>query len=303
VLSKLRHYREPPQTALSDLRACINPWPLLRSQGWCPASVQAQGVGTLSATFSVQSAQGARFLKTHLLPSGRDRLLREARLLSALYGESLSVAVLHDPDSSAGRVWLAMTHLDTCSDAPGPRDVRDTLAALDLQAAGHVISGCSSDQHPQGDLSDGFTALLMMARSSAALMSEHGLLSLEALVCVDGALERLERCDPGLERVACHGDLGPANIMRAGSSWVLIDWEDAFIGVRHYDYLYWLSFFSNRSSYAERPLHQIDLDRDIARDLLVMIVLLKCELAWRSGVWKHHALSFSDRILEMLELH
>lgn len=108
--------------------------------------------------------------------------------------------------------------------------------------------------------------------------------------------DELRSALPTMERVVCHGDLGPKNIMAWNGKPVAIDWEDVFMGVAFYDYLFWLTFFENRRYLIRSKPSRIE------KAILALIVALKCELSYRLGAHRSNAMSFDQRIQEVLDL-
>jgi hypothetical protein len=259
--------------------------------------IESVDSGTLNASFVIQADKNSVFLKTYLAHPGRATLGREARFLGSLYSERLSLELhqLHEPDSN--RLWLMMPVFEKNSRSLRPQEIVRLLNDLDLQ--GLLASNPDIvDVHK-----DNINALIDLGKSAQANLSSQGMLSREVQTLTLAALKFLDREISGVQPSLCHGDLSPLNIMRYNTSPILIDWEDAFLGVRDYDYLFWLTFFENRGFYRDNPLQHISIDRQVAKALLVMIVLLKCELARRRNNWHHNSLGFNDRILEISGLN
>ncbi len=112
--------------------------------------------------------------------------------------------------------------------------------------------------------------------------------------------ESINDCPP----VICHGDCSNKNIMIYNGKMVCIDYEDAFWGIADYDFLYWLTFMSQRKYYQKGLLKELDLavGAHVARLLMQMIVVLKCFQAYATGSYKGNHLSTTERIEELKEL-
>ncbi len=87
-----------------------------------------------------------------------------------------------------------------------------------------------------------------------------------------------------------------------GKTPVVIDWEDAFWGIEGYDYLFWLTFFDNRKYYSQKIFGKTPWGKEIEIAILILIVVLKSELSFRSNRYKENKLTFDERIVEILNL-
>lgn len=296
MLNKFRSFSSLTDEELRSRREGISPRSVLAAIDKQNSVVESVDSGTLSASFVVHDDKNHFFLKTYLALPGRATLEREACFLSDLYSEDLSLEFrqLHEPDSD--RLWLMMPFFEKNGRSLLPREIIQLLNDLDLQGM-RVSHPDIVDVHK-----DNIKTLIDLGKSAYDNLSNQNLLNREVQTVTFAALNFLDREISGVEPTPCHGDLSPLNIMRFRTSPILIDWEDAFLGVKDYDYLFWLTFFENRGWYRASPLQHISIDRRMAKALLVMIVLLKCELAWRRNSWRHNYLSFDDRILEISKL-
>ncbi|QOZ44025.1 aminoglycoside phosphotransferase family protein [Bradyrhizobium sp. CCBAU 53340] len=249
--------------------------------------------GTLGICFDAEIAGEKRFLKTHL--PGRDArasLAREIDILIRLYGDT----VVRDRfevtlgDGSA-RLCLLMPAL---TPLPGPMQPADAAA---------LMHGCHerlADWQPD-DLPT-FQHYLSTATRALKTLSERDLLEQASATELRLLMSVLEERYPTLPTTLCHGDFGPKNIMLDGAEPRIIDWEDAFLGIDGYDYLYWLTFMENRPFLQTAAFGRTGLAPDIERAILALVVLLKSYLAVCSGAYLKHAVSAEARITEILQL-
>lgn len=294
MLSKLRHFATPAQ-APDAIRASISPQAALAAWEMDDAVVRRIDTGTLSAAFIARSTGQDWFLKTHLADGGRATLLKEGALLEHLYADTLSAHSQVFGQGEGARVWLKMHALREPDAATTPAEILRLTESLDRQLK-DTSAAFGMAEH------DTLAHLVDQAWSALDELSRHALLSAETLHRVARHL-RLVQDRIGLHEPAlCHGDLGPKNLMSDGQRLFAIDWEDAFIGVQGYDYLFWLTFFSNRRHLSADALGATVLGRELEQGLLVMILLLKCELSRRDGSHAGHALNFDQRIGEALVL-
>jgi hypothetical protein len=249
--------------------------------------------GMLSTSFVADVRGERRFLKTHLLQSGRPRLAKEIAILTHLYGATLNLASFEVIEPDGSRMWLVMDELAEPPNSVGPEATRNIIASFagPLQACQRLIA-------PDDD----FQNLLRAGRMALEGLSQGGLLSHDLQTAVHRRLQMLGSEASRFQPVICHGDLGPRNVMFRGDQPIVVDWEDAFCGMEGYDYLYWLTFFKNRTYYAQPVLGTTPWGRSIEVAVMVLIVILKCELSLRAEAHTRDAMSFEQRIDELIAL-
>jgi aminoglycoside phosphotransferase (APT) family kinase protein len=295
VLSKLRHFATAAPQAPDAIRSSISPQAALAAWEMDDAVVRRIDTGTLSAAFIARSTGQDWFLKTHLADSGRKTLAKEAALLAHLYADTLSAHSQAFGEGEGARVWLKMHALRELDAATTPTEILRLTASvhLSLKAASKAVTVAENDT---------LEHLAALAWSALDELARRELLSVETRRSVVRHLRLVQDRIGSHEPVLCHGDLGPKNLMTDGHQLFAIDWEDAFVGVQGYDYLFWLTFFTNRRHLTAEALGVTGLGRELEQALLVMILLLKSELSRRDGSHAGHALSFDQRIGEVLVL-
>ena len=115
----------------------------------------------------------------------------------------------------------------------------------------------------------------------------------------------LKKSIDNYDRVLCHGDLSNNNIMRLSKScddYVLIDWEDAFWGIKGYDYLYWLTFFDNKKWLSKNNILLSGYEFDVCESLILLILIIKNSIAYYSGKYLFNSVGMEDRILRTIEI-
>lgn len=249
--------------------------------------------GTLGICFDAAIAGEKRFLKTHLPdPAARASLGREADILERLYGKAIvldrfEVAVA----DGMSRLCLLMPALTPLT---GPMQSAD--AAAMARECSERLGGWRSDDLPS------FEHYLASAKRALNTLSDRGLLDQASAAEVRRLIRLLGDRFADLPATLCHGDFGPKNIMLEGTAPRIIDWEDAFLGIAGYDYLYWLTFMENRPSLQTAAFGRTGLAPEIEHAILALVVLLKSYLAVCSGAYLKHAVSAQARITEILEL-
>lgn len=283
---------------MADLRSGIRISPALSEIGLSEETVTYIDTGTLNAAFIAEKSGESWFVKTHLDSSGRESLYKECAILEVLYQNELSPQYIETGGSSnrtERRGWLVMKAL-----SPPRVDYSfDRVSEFADDLVANLQNFKNESLIPKDD--SVFT-LLSEAWASLDNLSAHALISSEIYRSVRLHLTRLDtelgKCRP----CVCHGDLGPKNLMTDGKRVLAIDWEDAFWGVEGYDFLFWLTFFSNRKYYSPDILGKTPLGKPLECSLLVMILLLKCALSFKDGSYRFNSISFDQRINEILAL-
>ncbi|WP_314955507.1 phosphotransferase family protein [Bradyrhizobium cosmicum] len=264
----------------------------LQSSGRNAVVTPALG-GTLGVCFDAEIAGDRRFLKTHLPdPAARASLAREADILVRLYDKAIVLDRFELPlADGTRRLCLLMPALTPLS---GP------MQPADAAAMARECSERLGDWRP-GDLPALHHYLASAARALKTL-SDRGLLDQASADEVSRLIGLLADRFADLSQALCHGDFGPKNIMLEGTVPRVIDWEDAFLGIAGYDYLYWLTFMENWPFLQTAAFGRTGLAPESERAILVLVVLLKSYLAVCSGAYLKHAVSPQARIAEILEL-
>jgi hypothetical protein len=294
VLGKIAFFETDDHPDIAADRARILPAlrQHLQSSGRDAVVTPAPG-GTLGICFDAEIAGEKRFLKTHLPDAAaRASLAREADILSRLYGRTIVRDRFEVPlaDGST-RLCLLMLAL-----APLPAPIEPADAAAMARECRERLGDWKPDDLPS------FEHYLASAARALKALSDRGLLQQASATELRRLMSELEEHYPKLPAALCHGDFGPKNIMLEGAEPRVIDWEDAFLGIAGYDYLYWLTFMENRPFLQTAAFGRTGLSPDVERAIFALIVLLKSYLAVCSGAYLKHAVSPQARIAEILEL-
>jgi len=83
---------------------------------------------------------------------------------------------------------------------------------------------------------------------------------------------------------------------------VVVDWEDAIWAPSGYDYLYWVTFLTNRRWLVKEELNVTGLGLRTEIALMVMIVLLKSVIGVRSKASATYTIGINERLSEILNL-
>lgn len=295
MLSKLRHFAGSNAGDLAGLRSRIDVRPALEQLGAPRAPFAAVSGGTLGVGFMATIDGHQRFLKTCASEHGKGNLEKEIRILSHLYGETLGIRRLEvAEDDATPRVWLVM---DALRLPDAPLNPSDTLSLIEDYRSRLVSLAPGSLE-----TADTVGTLVDDANRGLAALLATGQIGQSMHDTLHSRLAYLAREWQSFPRCVAHGDLGPRNIMATSDRAVVIDWEDAFLGVDGYDYLYWLTFFENRRHYGQGILGRTPLGVDAEVALLAMILILKSDLSLRANTHAGNQLTAEQRIGEVLAL-
>lgn len=290
MLSKLRFFRSHSSTDLEKLRESVQPSREVELLDAIPGSLRRLPGGTLNLAFDGRSTDNRlRCFKTHLTEAGRLLLRREAAILQRLYGERLDAGI----KSVAGRDWLVMNSVSPISPA---QHTSVTPGWIDSTTGKVIVE--------EADLrsADNFADIVQAAQGALTFLAEHGEVKHPLVGALSEKLGVLREGSAGILPHICHGDLSPRNVMKDGKDLILLDWEDNFLGVKGYDWIYWLSFFANRHLLTLDNLRGSGLPDQFSCATLVAILLVKCELSIQSGASQTNSISIQDRLITALEL-
>lgn len=280
MLSKRRFFTRANAAELKRARRRIDTTALNRNFGRDIALMDLPH-GTLGVSYIADVDGALYFLKTHLdFAAAQANIEKEIAILEALYGARVGL----QKRIIEGRLWLQMDALQ-----PGPElqpsEAQQLLQQLTL---------------PRLKTEDDFSDLLREGMQAFDNLTRRHLISPLVAQRVVPYLQKLTQ--KTFPRVLCHGDFGPKNVLADAQGPVVIDWEDAFWGIEGYDALYWLSFFSQRKHYEPDMFGVTPWGKEIEVAILLLILVVKCELASLAGTYLTDSLSFDQRLTEILHL-
>lgn len=294
MLSKLKH--DGPKVRESSMKEVASIMADLQSAfGADLTELRPIEGGTLGLCFAGRLRGTVRFFKSHVLPSGCATLVREREFLQITAPSINPELVALSGGRESERLWLHLAWLERSSDVV-PSSVRAVVKSYEDSL---VSNNEAAKLVPR---TDDLCHLVSEARLALEVLSEDGFLTSairqRALQCINRAAEIGARHPACL----CHGDLSPANILTDGKALIALDWEDVFWGVSGYDYLYWLTFFSNRKWLLPESLGHTALTRSEEVSLMIVVLILKSFISVRNGQHKHNSLSVDQRLSEVLNL-
>lgn len=292
MLSKLRHSRAANNLENENRQSLA--LGLQTTLGVDLADLQPVTGGTLGVLFSGVLAGEKRYFKTNTVESGDLVLIREHAFLQATLGKRADAVLIREQYARAPRMWLHMKEFQRCGET-SPVRIEELVGTYEAALCGKIDRSLVPQE-------DSIHLLLEHADSALKFLSDHNLISQTVHLESKSRLAHLRRVSGRWDLRLCHGDLGPANVLCDDQGPAAIDWEDAFWGIEGYDYLYWLTFFSNRRWLSPDALGHTPWGRSTEVSLMVMIVLLKCMLSVRDRSYLGNKISFDTRLMEVSEL-
>ncbi|MCX6602156.1 MAG: phosphotransferase [Acidobacteria bacterium] len=267
---------------------------LFRYAGAGLEDVQPCSGGTFSLCLTARWEGRARFFKTVFGDGAEASLSREVDFLRATTGKRTDASLFQCESAGCTDYWLVMNQLEP-STGLLPAQVRAVVAGYDQTfRATHLGSAIPGNC----DIS----LLLAEAEHAVNELHEDQQLSREVSLLVHRCLAQLRKDEGQWSRSICHGDLGPANLMEDPDGVVVVDWEDAIWAPSGYDYLYWVTFLTNRRWLVKEELNVTGLGLRTEIALMVMIVLLKSVIGVRSKASATYTIGINERLSEILNL-
>lgn len=220
-----------------------------------------------------------------------DNLMKEYQLMNQIYKDDMFIDVQELDTSYGKQVVLFMEKLNPMNRLPSPDEVQCEIK--------RVINAMHLDARWSCFKTKDLMRLMVEA---LGYFKRCGLIDREVSRYIDVTV--LPKLNDVLKEplILSHGDLGNKNIMRKGKSLIFIDWEDAFLSVEGYDFLYWLTFFDQKMYLEKSFFMKYNLYNLRAESLLVCIVLLKSYLSYLDKSYLKHSVSVNDRIKSILSI-
>jgi hypothetical protein len=294
VLSKLRYFSQPTgPTCSGDLHGLQ--WAIARrvEQDFGTTTLIPIVGGTLGICFRVDTVNKPFFLKTHRGgESLRENLLKEFDILKVLYTNVIHLEQFEVNISTDRRTCILMDWLDESPNPFTPTDVRAIVGACHQRLTAIPCERAAQFSTIAKLIDEGRHALLELERLR--------FISADTASRIQPYIAAINETAYGLQPLVCHGDLSNKNIMLSHGKNIVVDWEDAFLGFEGYDFLYWLTFMSNRRYISRSILGHTPLDEKSERGVLLTIVAIKSLISIRSGTIQSSHMPIEQRLRELL---
>jgi len=261
----------------------------MEALGLSKAKICGVKFGTLNIGFILKIKKRFYFLKTHLIAKNLLLLKKEALILKAIYGPKILLKTYTEKKYKTNRFWVLLKYLN--KKKLSPQQILSEIKNLPFKKIGNKLKDSSL-----------LTFFGKRAMCAAKNFYKKKLVSKNSYFRSKDLVGKMLK-DLSMEPVSpCHGDLGPRNIMGTKKRNYFIDWEDAFMGIKGYDYLYWLSFLENQKHLTKNNLKNANIKINVAVGILLIIILIKCEISHQNNSYLNNSLSFDNRIKKVLRL-
>lgn len=247
--------------------------------------------GTLGVFFQTVIDGKRLFIKTCAVDEMcRINLHKEIEIMKVLYEGALNINSFCTNNNGVQKEFMVMDFIDVKSASYEPKFVDDLIREYEVKlniVLPEIVNYNSDD-------------LYRAALTSFETLCKANQFSAEVGARCESALKRLKEYDGS--GTLCHGDLSNVNIMIREEDVLVLDWEDALMAYPEYDILYWLTFYSQRKYYNCHLFEDIGVKKQYGKDIMVMILLIKCYLSYRNKSYINNKLSINDRINEIINM-
>lgn len=191
--------------------------------------------GTLGVFFRIFIDGKKYFVKTHLQnQNARDNLIKEIDIMLYLYGNQISIIRRDINLDNNWFVFMIMDYLQPINKVPNPQILRNCISDYQTKLTDYKFLPNYSFEH-----------IIDAAEISYALLNNAGIISNKIRIFLAETIEYLKNAASFENFYIGHGDLSNVNIMsHISGKLIIVDWEDALITFREWDFLYWLTFLS-----------------------------------------------------------
>lgn len=249
--------------------------------------------GTLGILYEGWLDGRRKCIKSHLQGDMyKANLLKEIKLLTYLYGDSIQIEQISVKTEHMEYFFMVTDWVSGISKSLEPYQLKNQI--IDYQ---NKLSGC------RADINYCFEDVVKAGKEALHSLAAARLLSPSLQKTCQEAIEYITQHLAEKERVVCHGDLSNANIIvDEKERSVILDWEDAIWAFEEYDFLYWLTFLSQRKYYSIELFEKNSIAPQWGRDVMMLIILVKCNIAYKNGTYCNQRFSFEERLREVVDL-
>lgn len=249
--------------------------------------------GTLGIFFSLYIDGKRKFVKTHQEGEKyHNNLLKEIKIMSIVYKDIIEVEQLTIIVNE--REFTVM--------------IMDFLTPVNNDIDVYKTRECIKNYQQRLNINDlvvdyTFTDVIKASVNALETLYTEKFLANSIYERCKESIRYVSGCYNKLPKTICHGDLSNVNIMcNDVGQLVVIDWEDSLTAFSEYDFLYWLTFFSQRKYYSNDLLTQNGIDKIWGVDIMIIITIVKSEMSYRNASYKKNRISFQERICEIYNM-
>lgn len=257
--------------------------------------IEANAGGTLGIFFIAEINGNKKFVKTHLNGEEyRNNLIKEINILSVVYGDKLKIDRKDIECQGRIQTFLIMDYLDKPS------------VLIDINVVENCIQYCNNKLANYSDndriINYTFDNVIEEGKKSVKLLFEANKISDDVKKKCEDAINIIEGKKSYYKPIISHGDLSNVNVLEHNGELIVIDWEDALWAFDQYDFLYWLTFYSQRKYYSTNVFKSRNIDENWGKCVMVLIVLVKSALSYKRNSYLNNSISFEERLNEIFQI-
>lgn len=249
--------------------------------------------GTLGVFFEVYINGTRKFVKTHQYGyEYKENLLHEIEIMTLLYGDIIEIERIDIELKKIQITFMVMDYLFPGKFPVSIEKIQEYITYFQQKLSPEKIS---AKYH--------FNQMINAGKESLETLFALGFFNKEFYLRCSESIQRIIYNPKSKMNVVCHGDLSNVNIMyTSNGNPVIIDWEDAIYAFPEYDYLYWLTFFSQRQYYSSDLFYNADIEQLWGIDIMVLITIIKCKMSYQNGSYRNNQIPFCERINEIYKI-
>lgn len=257
--------------------------------------IEANAGGTLGIFFIAEINGNKKFVKTHLNGEEyRNNLIKEINILSVVYGDKLKIDRKDIECQGRIQTFLIMDYLDKPS------------VLIDINIVENCIQYCNNKLANYSDndriINYTFDNVIEEGKKSVKLLFEANKISDDVKKKCEDAINIIEGKKSYYKPIISHGDLSNVNVLEHNGELIVIDWEDALWAFDQYDFLYWLTFYSQRKYYSTNVFKSRNIDENWGKCVMALIVLVKSALSYKRNSYLNNSISFEERLNEIFQI-
>ena len=247
--------------------------------------------GTLGIFFELHINGKRKFVKTHQYGiEYKENLIKEIEIMSVVYSDIIEIERVDIEINGRQLVFMIMDYLFPYNYSTDFYEVKKCINNYQRKLATKNI-----------EVKYCFRDVIEAGKESLEILYADSFLKKDIYLHCRESLQRI--MEKRYLEVVNHGDLSNINIMYTEKQIpIVIDWEDSLYAFQEYDYLYWLTFFSQRKYYSSSLLENNGIHKIWGTDVMVLITIVKSEMSYRNESYKNNRISFQNRINEIYNM-
>lgn len=249
--------------------------------------------GTLGIFFELYINGTKKFVKTHQCGDNyKENLLYEIEIITLLYRDIVEVERI---DIELEKIQMTFMVMDYLFPSKSPISIENIKEYIQYFQQNLPPEKITAKYH--------FSQIINAGKESLETLFALGFFNKEFYLRCNESIQRIIYNKKSKMSVINHGDLSNVNIMYTSNfNPVIIDWEDSIYAFPEYDYLYWLTFFSQRKYYSSNLFNETNIEKIWGIDIMVLITIIKCKMSYQNNSYQNNHISFCQRISEIYKI-